>query len=186
MKSKTLFQTLQLHNVDFVEVNGPFLCDRKDAWLSRGYYFWEHVDLAHTWGIFAYSGSYIIGCLNIEYEEEELLDLMDTNTLSSFEEAYNMLCEKYVVRNITVAFVIEYLRKNTKVSWKAVKSLFNNSFNVKKNPILDKGVPVSDKKKYNQRLDLRPQIQWCILDKSLFEGVPFSICYNEGISPQMI
>ena len=187
MKNKKLFQTLQLHNVDVVEVNGPFSCHRKDAWLSQGYYFWEHVDLAHTWGIVTYSGNYIIGCLIIEYEEEELLDLVDTNTLNSFEEAYNMLCEKYVNQNITVAFVIEYLRKNTRVSWKAVRSLFDNSFNVKKNPILDKGVPVSNKKQYGQQLNLRPQIQRCILDKSLFEGIPFSIFYiNEGISPQMI
>lgn len=185
MKRKELFHTLQQrYNVDDVEANGPYRCNRKDAWLSEGYYFWEHVDLAHAWGQSSHRGEYIIGSLYIEYEEDKLLDLLDYATLSSFEQSYNMLCKAYEREEITVAFVIKYLREKTKVSWKAARSVFDKSFAVQRFPHLNKSVPVGGH--YIQRLNLRPPIQWCIFERSLFQGVPFSVIFESEISPLTI
>lgn len=186
MKRKELFHTLQQrYNVDEVEAHGPYRCSRKDAWLSEGYYFWEHVDLAHVWGQSSHRGEYIIGSLYIEYEEDELLDFLDAESSRPFEQAYDMLCEVYKTKEITVAFVIKYLREKANVSLKAAKGLFNKSFNVSKFPALNKGVPVSEGR-YGQQLNLRPQIQWCIFEQSLFKGVPFSVIFESDISPQTI
>lgn len=186
MKCSELFQTLQQrYNVDEVEAHGPYRCNRKDTWLSEGYYFWEHVDLAHAWGQSSHRGEYIIGSLCIKYEEDELLDLLDSATLSSFGEVYDMLCEEYKREEITVAFVIKFLREKANVSWKAARGVFDKSFNVSKFPYLNKSIPVS-RGRYVQRLNLRQPTQWCIFERSLFQGVPFSVVFNSDISPLTI
>ena len=186
MKRKELFQTLEQRcNVDDVKEHGPYLCGRKDAWLSEGYYFWEYLDFAHVWGKLSHGGTYIIGSLWIEYEEEELLDLSDSDDLCAFEKAFDMLSKKYKTEKITVAFVIKFLREKTDVSWKAVKAIIEKSFNVRKFPALEKGIPVSQKH-YPQRLNLRPQIQWCVFEGALLEGIPFSVVFDSDISPQAI
>lgn len=186
MKRKELFQTLEQRcNVDDVEEHGPYLCRRKDAWFSEGYYFWEHLDFAHAWGNFSYGGTYIIGSLCIEYKEEELLDLSDSDDLCAFEKAYDMLSKVFKTEKITVAFVIKFLREKTDVSWKAVKAIIERSFNVGNFPALERGIPVS-KKRYPQRLNLRPQIQWCVFEGTLLEGIPFSVVFDSDISPQAI
>lgn len=42
-------------NADEVEINGPFICTRNNAWLSDGYYFWDSdLELAHEWGRVGY------------------------------------------------------------------------------------------------------------------------------------
>ena len=45
---KTIYQTLENRdNADEVERDGPFLCNRKNAWLGTGYYFGDtFVELA--------------------------------------------------------------------------------------------------------------------------------------------
>lgn len=96
--------------------------------------------------------TYIIGSLWIEYEEEELLDLSDSDDLCAFEKAYDMLSKVFKTEKITVAFVIKFLREKTDVSWKAI---IEKSFNVGDFLALVRGIPVS-KKRYPQRLNLRP------------------------------
>ncbi|MBF1069951.1 MAG: hypothetical protein HXL30_01175 [Prevotellaceae bacterium] len=185
-KRKELFQTLEQRcNVDDVENNGPYCCKREDAWLSEGYYFWEHIDFAHAWGNLSYGGNYMIGSLCIEYKDEDLLDLSDSDDLCAFEKAYEMLSCKFKTERITVAFVVKFLREKTDVSWKAVKAIIERSFNVRKFSALEKGIPVSTNR-YSQQLNLRPQIQWCVIERSLLKDTPFSVVFDSDISPQAI
>ena len=42
MKLRKAYQTLEnRNNPDQIEEQGPFLCNRKSAWLGEGYYFWD-------------------------------------------------------------------------------------------------------------------------------------------------
>lgn len=58
MNDKTLYQTVEdRNNPSEIETEGPFLCVRNNAWLGRGYYFWDtFVELAHWWGNTIYQG----------------------------------------------------------------------------------------------------------------------------------
>jgi hypothetical protein len=43
----------------YAEINAPFECEHKDAWLGKGYYFWDNsIHRAHDWGRNAYKGRY--------------------------------------------------------------------------------------------------------------------------------
>ncbi len=96
-----------------------------------------------------------------------------------------MLSKVFKTEKITVAFVIKFLREKTDVSWKAVKAIIERSFNVRNFPALERGIPVSTNR-YPQQLNLRPQIQWCVIERSLLEDVPFSVVFGSDISPQAI
>ena len=42
-------------NFDEIEVDGPFDCTHKGAWLGTGSYFWDtNIDWAHEWGDIGY------------------------------------------------------------------------------------------------------------------------------------
>lgn len=42
-------------NYDQIELEGPFDCTHKGAWLGRGSYFWDtNIDWAHEWGDIGY------------------------------------------------------------------------------------------------------------------------------------
>ena len=47
------FQTLEdMDNIDIVELNGPFPCIHKGAWLGYGCYLWDsRIEWAIDWGI---------------------------------------------------------------------------------------------------------------------------------------
>ncbi len=51
------YQTLEdRDNIDYIETEGPFICDHKAAWLGTGYYFWDtNFEWALDWGEFAYT-----------------------------------------------------------------------------------------------------------------------------------
>ncbi len=57
-----LYQTVSdRDNADYIEDNAPFRCERKDAWLGEGYYFWDTlIKNAHWWGEIAYNNEYVI------------------------------------------------------------------------------------------------------------------------------
>lgn len=85
-----LYQTLEdKSNVDYVEENGPFICERRDAWLGRGYYYWDtFVDNAHLWGKKIYNSNnkdYMICLSKVEFSNENVYDLDCPSTLLEFQ-----------------------------------------------------------------------------------------------------
>lgn len=76
---RKIYQTLEdRNNPDEVESQGPFLCNRKDAWLGNGYYFWDSfIENAHWWGKEgARYKSYLI-CESSFHLNEKCFDLYD-------------------------------------------------------------------------------------------------------------
>lgn len=66
-------------------LSNPIICQRDDAWLGEGFYFWANLDFAHYWGLDSKrrnTGYYSIYKALIE--EENLLN-------TSFNEIHNDL-----------------------------------------------------------------------------------------------
>ena len=68
------YQTLEdRNNITEVEQNGPFICNRTDAWLGTGYYFWDtNMEWAKNWGFNSYERrgqGYVIGHCKLNLEK---------------------------------------------------------------------------------------------------------------------
>jgi hypothetical protein len=57
-----------------VRLTGPVRCTREDAWLGKGYYFWDDEDDAVTWGIKKKKKTGRFEIYKAEIESENILD----------------------------------------------------------------------------------------------------------------
>lgn len=170
MKEYCLYQTLEnRENADEVENRGPFLCERSDAWLTEGYYFWEtFIKNAHEWGKNIYNGNYFICCSKIDYNKVKLYDLNETQTLTEFGEMAEQIAKKRG-KEITVRGVLEFLIKNTTFKYDVIRVTGESFYNTKKLPFIYK--------KYPNRLSLYPAVQVCIRKKNILGKNNFHIVY---------
>ncbi len=110
----TIYQTINdTQSPDKIEQNGPILCENKNAWLGRGYYFWESfIQNAHWWGSVHNNNSYII-CQSCYEKDETCFDLIDNPThLQLLQDIIEEMKRQGLFKpQTTVARVIEYLRK---------------------------------------------------------------------------
>lgn len=178
--STKLYQTLEdRSNNDFVELNGPFLCDNKRAWLGRGYYYWEtFIEYAHWWGRVAYINNqkdYIVCLSEVVLGDLILYDLMQSETLLEFEEMRMALTHAYPKRNISVAVVLEHLRAHNKhFNYKAIRAVVSDATNYDQG-IISRHVPFVP---YNRAyLNTCPQIQVCFLEKTPIGSNNFKVIY---------
>lgn len=173
MPSK-LYQTLEdKSKVDYVEKNGPFFCKRKDAWLGKGYYYWDtFVANAHLWGNKIYKSNnknYII-CLSEVDLNNNIYDLQNPSTLLEFKRSAEILSEVYPNKNITVAVVLEQLKQLKEFTYKAIRA---EAVGDMKSP--KQKIPF--KIKHRAYLDTCPHIQVCILDKTFIGGDNFKVIF---------
>jgi hypothetical protein len=112
---KNVYHTLTFkNNNEFIAENGPILCDKDDAWLSPGYYFWEEsIKAAHYWGQNRIRKDYIIFQAECFIDENTCFDLVgsvphrdELNTLF-----HQLVDEGLISRETTVGHVIDFLRK---------------------------------------------------------------------------
>lgn len=129
---KEVYQTLRYrNNNEFVLTNGPFKCEKDNAWLGHGYYFWEDsLRPAKYWGKKFHDDNYIIcrgfcdinedncfylvGCVkHNEFLEEALRQIQDMGELTS---------------GITIPHVIDFLVKNGQFPFYASRAQTDKSF----------------------------------------------------------
>jgi len=163
-----LFQTLEDRG-DFlkVEQNAPYLCDRLDAWLGNGYYFWEaFIEIAHWWGERVYGSNYII-CSFICELDERCFDLVgNSKHLIEFHKIVMLLTEKGLINEkTTVRRIIEFLVTKNLFNYEGIRASGVNSISPKfrDNEAFIYRMPF--KPGYPQYLDYKPAIQICILTK---------------------
>ena len=173
----TIFHTVENRdNPNDVECNAPFLCSHKDAWLGKGYYFWEtFVELAHWWGLVTYNNHYFICKSFLSCCDSDILDLVgNTSQIEEIKDLTKSLQTQYS-QTLTVAFVIKWMKKNLKnFSYKAIRVHAINS--VKDKSIIKWRFSFNGKNK--SYLDLCPAIQICVIDKSII-SLPLKIMYPE-------
>ena len=161
-----------------MEKFGPFECNRKDAWLGQGYYYWEHfIENAHWWGKTSYPTlGYMICESTCILTEENCFDLIGTpEHLELFRAIVDLLVEKgATIEKITVARVLEFLRKDAKVfKFKAVRT---GSINTRyKDSDYEKRIYF--KHKSFAYLDYQPPLQICFYDKSACHLAEYKIIY---------
>ncbi len=129
-----LFQTLEDRG-DFlkVEQNAPYLCDRLDAWLGNGYYFWEaFIEIAHWWGERVYGSNYII-CSFICELDERCFDLVgNSKHLIEFHKIVMLLTEKGLINEkTTVRRIIEFLVTKNLFNYEGIRASGVNSISPK-------------------------------------------------------
>jgi hypothetical protein len=187
---KKVYQTLEdKGNPDYIEKNGPFLCNRFNAWLGDGYYFWDtFIDNAHWWGVetasFRGNNGYIICEASYEFDETKCFNLIDNpEHFSMFNNTKKLLQEKglYIPGETTVARIIQFLKNTMKVfNFEATKvyginsKSFNSAYSNR---------TIFDSKFNNKYLDSIPAIQICFYSKTSLNlskvKVIYPVEYNE-------
>ncbi len=136
-----LYQTLEdRNNVDEVERSGPFKCNRDTAWLGKGYYYWDtFIEYAHWWGDVVYRKNqheYLICQSTVEFNNENLYDLLEPNNLNELDIISAELEKQYPKKTITVGVVLTYIKEHSKAfTYKAVRARVENATNYQMYPI---------------------------------------------------
>lgn len=175
-----LYQTLEdRSNIDDVEQYGPFKCGRDDAWLGIGYYFWDtFIEYAHWWGntVYKYKNKpYIICSSIVHFNEDILYDLMEPHTLHEFGTIAKVLEETYPGKNITVAFVLEYLKKKApSFGYQAIRARAEEA--TRYDRTLGKS-QIYFKKENKAFLNTHPHIQVCVLNRQFIGQNNFHVIF---------
>jgi hypothetical protein len=173
---QTLYQTLEDRlNIDYVEGNGPFECIRDDAWLGKGYYYWDtFIENAHLWGEKIYkklNKDYIICLSKISFDTGNLYDLTRSETLLEFNTIRKKLEETYKDKTITVRIVLEQIKNAKNFTYKAIKAESREDLRDNKNC----NILFNDR--YKAFLNTRPHYQVCLIDKNLIGSNNFKVVY---------
>jgi hypothetical protein len=169
------FQTLEnKNNITQVEQEGPYLCNRKDAWLGIGYYLWDtNVQWAKDWGEKAYikrEKEYIIGkctvdlssCFDLFGNIKHQLEFKD---VSEFVVTHKLFKGKQII----VPNLIEYMKKKGVFNYKSIRS--SDEKQPQKKDII---YFTCNKKEY---VSLNNRVQICILDKENVIKSKFKIVF---------
>lgn len=179
-----LYQTLEdRDNVDYVELNGPFLGNIRYTWLGKGYYYWDtFINLAHFWGWTSYKRfkkNYIIAKTELTLPPEKTLNLLDPNDIQKFTTWIDEYELTFPNKTATIEKVITHTRTimGSDFPYVAIKAQFINCIN--QNEYQRRISP--NGKAY---LDLQPPIQVCILDKSIIGPNNFKVIYPTNYSDE--
>lgn len=182
MAIKKVYQTLEDRgNADYVENNGPFPCNRNNAWLGNGYYFWDSfIENAHWWGSEGarFSNGYFICEAIYDFDETICFNLIDNpHHFQLFNNTKKIMLEKglYVPNQTTVARIIEHIKNTLKVfKYEAIRvyGINSKSFN---SPYSNS--TIFDKKHNTKYLDSLPAIQICFYSKSSLNLRDYTLIY---------
>lgn len=179
------YQTLEdRDNPDEVEKDGPFLCNRKDAWLGEGYYFWDSfIENAHWWGQEGarYQNGYII-CESSFELNEKCLDLYDNpEHIKMFNLAIQSMKEQGLFKEnkTTLGTIIEFLKQSPNFTYEAIRANGVNS--ISQQSSFSKRIPFKLGKNH-QYWDATPAIQICFIKKDGLNRKGFKIIYPSEYS----
>jgi hypothetical protein len=175
----TLYQTLEdRDNPEEIERDGPYKCERSDAWLGHGYYFWEgHLELAHFWGATNFD-SYVI-CKADATLDHTCWDLHNNAELRiEFYEVCKTMVRSGLANKeeLLVSQVIEFYKSKGQFKSSSIRMLGMDSVKNKKenNAFIRR---LGFKKNKFQYFDLLPPIQICLIKKNALSLQNFLIVY---------
>ena len=177
------YQTIGYHtvenrnNFDYIVDNVPFKCTKNNAWLSSGYYFWEHdLERAHLWGKMAYNHSGYIIC-KFKLTLENLFDLHGRrdhqNEYQALLETLKELNPNWNDKKIPVGYAIKILRELNNLQ----EGIFSfDSVRAADHPKPDYHKFVEGRK---EQMDLNPRIQICLFEKTKLNLSEMNMVYSE-------
>lgn len=180
------YQTLEdKDNIDEVELDGPFPCRHKGAWLGFGCYLWDtRFDWAIEWGEFAYTRKnkdFIIGRILVDLTTG-CFDLFgNVNHQFDFQEVIKVMLESKKIKNqeeAIVANVIEFMKNQGIFNYKSIRAADMKNF-----------------KKYYFRIDretgqpkeymmINQRVQICVIEKKGVLLRPFEVVYPDKYREQ--
>jgi len=182
VKLRSVYQTLEdRDNPDEIEESGPFECNRNNAWLGPGYYFWESfIQNAHWWGqeCNSYKNGYVICEASYELDDDLCFNLVDNPAhIEQFVNTIELMKKKKLFNaKTTVARVINYLKKDLKIfNFQASRVYGVNS----KRKASEYHSTIPFKPFSYQYLDLRPAIQVCFYDRKSLNLEQYRIVYPD-------
>lgn len=182
MKDNIIYQTLQdRENPDQIENQGPYTCNRSDAWMGTGYYFWDtFIENAHWWGNTALKKKYIITEAKVDLTLENCFDLAgNTEHMLMFSDAFDYMKSKNLADdNTTVSRIINYLRKIDSFSFSAVRINGKNSKNKNSQPKFVLKFVMSSVAHF----EMKPPIQICFFDLKEVNFRSYRVIYPDYYS----
>jgi|SRR5690625_1283899 len=180
---RDVYQTLENREIDGVEINGPFLCDRSNAWLGPGYYFWDsHKENAHWWGkeVAKYPAGYII-CKSTITFDDKCFDLHDNpDHQRTFNKMKDMFLEKGLLEEgqTTVGRIMNFIKTQIdSFPFEAIRAYAVNSKGYKSSFNQRTRFVHKEYRESNQYLDTLPAIQICLFTKNSLDRKGYSIVY---------
>lgn len=182
---RTVFHTVQsTPDRDAIIKDAPFRCMDKPGeqkeWLGEGYYFWETFEeLPHWWGKVRYRCKdlhYIICKTIFDCPEEDLMDLVsDTELMADIQSMVEEMRRNpyFKSTSFTAQFVINFIRKKTPFKYKAIRAYGRDA---SKDRSITRHIYHFDKSRNNSTIHLCPEIQICVIDKSVLK-LPMEIYY---------
>lgn len=185
MQKLVLYQTLRdRRNPETVESHGPYCCISEEAWLGKGFYFWDgDIDLAHWWGKTHCSDRYMV-CQAIATKNERCYDLHgDMLHLKDFRETAAVLVSSGVAKaeEVLVSHVLAFRIENGQFPYDAIRAYGVHSFGEKFYLSIagDKYLYFRPPGSHNAFLELRPAVQLCLLHAKALSLQMFSVVYPE-------
>lgn len=178
MSSRTLYQTLKFKdNNNEVLAHGPYDCNKTNAWLHNGYYFWEEfIEPAHYWGKTSYGKNYIITKGDCLIFPEQLFDLVgNLSHIRAIRETVLILKKEGLLTDkTTVAHIIDFLIKTNVFDFIATRANTTEAFRSYKTTGLQYDI------NKDIVLTMEPAVQICIYDlkKALFSN--FQIVFQSN------
>jgi hypothetical protein len=180
VNNRRLYNIYQAFHIECSDY--PVFCNNSDAWLGKGYYFWDvREDDAKWWGDVSLAGQYSICKSTYDYDSHELFDLLGNNThvdeFINHSEIYIKRIEKTGKKTtIYVYQVIAFMQKNYPgFKFKAIRACPHPVANKRNNLeyFFDK------KKGY---LFVSQKTQLCVLDLNFLQS-ECEIIYTNLIDP---
>jgi hypothetical protein len=168
------------NNPDLIKLEGPFRCEREDAWLGHGYYFWDtNIHWAHNWGRDAYRRKGYIIC-QAKINPDIMFDLVgNIGHQMEFEEMIKLLeaDESYQREKPLVAEIIDFMKDRGFFAHKSVRAA-DNPYNVVEVDFR----PPRNQEQPNNRPFMRigQRVQICLFEKSELTLHDFSIIFPDN------
>lgn len=176
------YQTLEdRDNLDEIEMDGPFPCTRKDAWLGYGCYFWDsRLDWAIDWGVKSYNikgKDFVVGKCQVDLSNE-CYDLFgNVNHIVDFTNTIKVFRASGKIKNKSeelVPNIIQYMKEKGIFQFKSIRAA-------------DMGKDSEDNKVYfrvdnrtgalKEYMLLNQRVQICVIDKKDVILRPFNVVY---------
>lgn len=171
----TGFHTLEdKDNYDEIELDGPYDCTHKGAWLGRGAYFWDtNITWAHEWGDIGYSKrgkNYVI--------TETLIDIGNScfdlfGSVSAQQEliaCIEVMIESKKIKDAKSAVIpnlIEFLKRKGLFKYNSIRAadMYRNIFRLKFR---------GDRQEY---MVINQRVQICVLNRKDVILRPLRVIY---------
>lgn len=173
------YQTLEdRDNIDHVEASGPFICERPDAWLGTGYYFWDtNMEWAIEWGINSYekkNKAFIIAKCKVDINNN-CFDLLGS-VFNQYElkEVMNAFIESEKVKDnqrLILPNIIQYMKNKGIFKYKSIRAA----------DITNKVITFHFSKDERKRefMEINQRVQICVIANKEVVLPPFTVIYPE-------